>query len=422
MPIGEHAKGTEMRMQSIEGWRGITALLVVLFHIYVAHSLFYEEWLRYLAPVLELFFIISGFVMALGFGDKVTDTKSFVGYLIRRGGRIWPLHLAMLSLLLLIPLLRFVMQTPGDLFSGKLSLEALPYQLLLLQAWNPELALTWNHPSWTLSGEIAAYVLMGLIVWVARSEPLRWVLGLAMIAIAGTIFYQEMQATENYNVLSVSRAVTGFFVGFLLFYVWRRFPLKQARVAMVLEVVTAAGFVAILFWHPTGLSYFWCHAIYALLLYVYASDLGFMSRIMSTPPMMWLGKHSYAMYMFHGVVTTWIMLVVHFIEARIGVPLTDSVVVPGAPRVHAIVLPEQWMNDLLVVAYLGVVLIGGRIIYVVVEQPTRIYFTKLGKQVEANMGAAEKRPAPSLKGEPVSAETVNAPKAVHQRTDHRDPG
>ena len=131
-----------MRFEALDGWRGLTAVLVVLFHIYVLHSLFMLEWLRYMAPILEFFFIVSGFVMALGFGDKVTDTKSFIGYLVRRGGRIWPMHLAMLALLLLIPLLRFVLQTPGDLFSGKLSLEALPAQVFLLQTWTPEWALT----------------------------------------------------------------------------------------------------------------------------------------------------------------------------------------------------------------------------------------------------------------------------------------
>ena len=150
----------KVHLRALEGWRGVTALLVVLFHLYVAHTLFLQEWLRYLAPVLEFFFIISGFVMALGFSEKVKDGPTFWSFVVRRAGRVWPLHLSMLGLLLLIPLLRFILGTPGDIFSGKLSLEALPYQVLLLQTWSPKYALSWNHPAWTLTGELFAYLVI----------------------------------------------------------------------------------------------------------------------------------------------------------------------------------------------------------------------------------------------------------------------
>jgi hypothetical protein len=274
-----------MRLQALDGWRGLVAVLVILFHVYVLHTFFLAEWLRYLAPVLEFFFIVSGFVMALGFGDKVTDTKSFVGYIIRRGGRVWPIHLAMIGLLLLIPLLRFIMQTPGDLFSGQLTLESLPAQLLILQTWTPEYAMTWNYPSWTLSGEVFAYFLMGILVWVARKEPLRWVLGLMIIAVAGTFFYNAMMSSPNYNTVTVSRAVTGFFFGFLLYHAWRRYPLTNVRVAAVLEVVVVIACCLLFQWHPDGLAYFLFYPLFAALIYAYAGDNGLVSRFMcSSPP------------------------------------------------------------------------------------------------------------------------------------------
>jgi peptidoglycan/LPS O-acetylase OafA/YrhL len=404
-----------MRFEALDGWRGLTAVLVVLFHIYVLHSLFMLEWLRYMAPILEFFFIVSGFVMALGFGDKVTDTKSFIGYLVRRGGRIWPMHLAMLALLLLIPLLRFVLQTPGDLFSGKLSLEALPAQVFLLQTWTPEWALTWNHPAWTLSGETFAYLLMGILVWVARKEPLRWVLSLIIIAIAGSFFYTAMMNSPSYNTTTISRAVTGFFVGFLLFHVWRRFPLTNVRVAQVLEVVIAVGFFAFLQWHPSGPAYFLSYLLYGSLIYVYAGDLGFMSRLLSTPPLKWLGKYSFSIYMFHGVVTTWIMLVVHFIEARIGRQLTYSAPAPGVEQgVHVVDLGQPWMNDLLVAAYFIVVLIGGRIVYSVVEAPSRDYFKGLSIRMMKRMPAKEAAKQPEISGGIAPVAVAAAPEAPTQ--------
>ena len=380
-----------MRLQSLEGWRGLTAFLVILFHLYVAHFFFFAEWLRYLAPVLEFFFLTSGFVMALGFSDKVKNTRQFGAYMIRRVGRVWPLHLAMLGLLLLIPLSRLVLGTPGDLFSGKLSLEALPYQLFMLQTWRPEFALTWNHPAWTLTGEFFAYVLMALIVWFAPKERMRWVLALITIGVSLWFYWGAMQRSDSYNVTSVSRAVFAFFIGFLLYHVWRRFPLRDARVAQVLEIVSAAGFLAILFWHPSGAAYFLCHAVYVLMIYVYASDLGFCSKVMSTKPLLWLGKYSFSIYMFHGVVTTWLMLIVHAIEARSGMTLTASVPAPGAASVHLIDLPEAWMNNALLAGYIVFVLVGSWVVFHVVEQPSRQYFSRLGSQF-ARGGAEAPRP------------------------------
>ena len=101
-----------VQLRALEGWRGVTAMLVVLYHFHAAHTFFFHEWLRYLSPVLEFFFIVSGFVMALGFSEKVKDAPTFWAFIVRRAGRVWPLHLAMLGLLLLIPLVRFLTGSP----------------------------------------------------------------------------------------------------------------------------------------------------------------------------------------------------------------------------------------------------------------------------------------------------------------------
>ncbi len=86
--------------------------------------------------------------------------------------------------------------------------------------------------------------------------------------------------------------------------------------------------------------------------------------------------------MFHGVVTTWFLLVVRAVEVRGGVPLTSVVVTPTGHYARIVDLPQQWMDDLLVLGYFAVVLIGATFIYRWVEDPSRIYFAKLaGKKL-----------------------------------------
>lgn len=366
---------------ALEGWRGVSAMLVVLYHFYALHTFFLHEWLRFLSPILEFFFIISGFVMALGFSEKVTDAPSFWAFVVRRVGRVWPMHLAMLGLLLLIPLVRFLIDSPQP-FLGTLSLESLPYQIFALQTWWPELALTWNYPTWTLTGEMFAYLLMALVVLVSMNERTRWILGLLIIGIAAADYYDEMPRQGDYSTFTVSRAVMGFFIGFLLFHAWRRFPLRNRAVANGLEIGTIVAFVGLLQWHPTGITYFLSHALFAVVIYTYASDLGLISRLLSHPVFQWLGKRSFSIYMLHGVVTIWINLIVFAIEARAGIMLTEFVMNPHGHRSRVISLPEQWMNDAATLAYIAVVLLGGAVIYRWIEDPSRAYATKLSHQLQ----------------------------------------
>jgi peptidoglycan/LPS O-acetylase OafA/YrhL len=154
----------------------------------------------------------------------------------------------------------------------------------------------------------------------------------------------------------------------------------------VLEIGTVVGFVVLLHLHPTGPAYFIGHALFALVIYTFASDLGIVSSFLSLRVFQWLGSRSFSIYMFHGVVTTWIMLIVHAIEARIRKPLTDDIVAPGNIEVHVVMLPEQWMNDTLTLGYVVVVMLGASLIYRWVENPSRIYFSDLAGRMPKSPG------------------------------------
>jgi peptidoglycan/LPS O-acetylase OafA/YrhL len=219
-----------------------------------------------------------------------------------------------------------------------------------------------------------------------------------------------MRELPNYNTVSVSRAVTGFFIGFLLFHAWRRYPLRHRGIANVLEIGTVIGFVVLLNLHPTGPAYFIGHALFALIIYTFASDLGIVSRVLSLPVFQWLGSRSFSIYMFHGVVTTWIMLIVHAIEARIRTPLTADVIVPGDIKVHAVMLPKHWMNDALTLGYVAVVIIGASFIYRWVENPSRIYFSNLSSKMLKSPNRASD--PGTVRGVPRQSENDLAPAAA----------
>src|SRR5271155_5124721 len=141
------------RISSLDGMRGIAAIAVMMFHF----NIFFLPQARlpflgraYLS--VDLFFLLSGFVMAHVYGRELASNwrAHWPKLAIARFARIYPLFaLTMLAMTTIVSLsdtrLRFVS------FSGW----SLALQPFLLQQWS---GLSWNYPSWSISTEAEAYI------------------------------------------------------------------------------------------------------------------------------------------------------------------------------------------------------------------------------------------------------------------------
>ena len=115
---------------------------------------------------VDLFFVVSGFVIARQYFGRVNDAASIGRFLWRRLARIYPLHLATLA---------FYMALAGALHFGaartdnpaRYPLSDLPAQFLLLHAFIGE-RLTFNFPSWSLSAEMFCYLLFPAVALIAQ--------------------------------------------------------------------------------------------------------------------------------------------------------------------------------------------------------------------------------------------------------------
>src|SRR5258708_27828356 len=102
-----------MRFQALDGWRGIAALLVALYHSPFYGHLYGVPLVRNAYLFVDLFFVLSGFVISHAYADRLADGKSVLVFLIRRFGRLWPLHTAVLAAFIRIELLQFFGPRPG---------------------------------------------------------------------------------------------------------------------------------------------------------------------------------------------------------------------------------------------------------------------------------------------------------------------
>lgn len=176
-----------MYFRLFEFWRLIAALLIMLYHFSYngpAGTLWMVDWLERLSPLLDMFFIISGFLIVFTYGDRVTDRRSYTAYLIRRFARLYPLHL--ITFLFFLALGIFYHLGYVRAFGGaeRYDMAQIIPNLALVQAWGFSHELTFNFVSWSLSAEWFSYLLLPLILIANRLAGAKGLFALLVLWIA----------------------------------------------------------------------------------------------------------------------------------------------------------------------------------------------------------------------------------------------
>ena len=163
---------------------------------------------------VDLFFVVSGFVIARQYFDRVGDTASTGRFLWRRIARIYPLHLATLAFYVAIALALHSGVGKSD-NPARYPFSDLPAQLLLLHAFDGE-RLTFNFPSWSLSAEMFCYLLFPLVAALA-SRRKGLILALVVLPALANTLYVAFAGTEPWadwiNKGGAFRALPGFNLG-----------------------------------------------------------------------------------------------------------------------------------------------------------------------------------------------------------------
>lgn len=222
------ASGEVAESRALTGLRGVAASLVMAHHLYLKVGLDQHipmlQWgLRKGYLGVDLFFVLSGFVMSMVYGGRFARMRpgsgfAFLAFLVRRVARIWPLHAAVLAVVMLV---RWLL---GDPLPGlRLILE----NLALVQAWGHSTEI--NPPAWSISTEFMAYLLFPLLAMaVLRGRVGPW-LGLLAVAAGlalcmhlapplGPVRRGRLDIYFNFSPLPGVRCLAGFVMGMLA---WR---------------------------------------------------------------------------------------------------------------------------------------------------------------------------------------------------------
>ena len=296
------------KIDSLTGIRGIAALWVVFFHFrhsYGINNVVNFDWLvdkGYWG--VDFFFVLSGFVLSYNYFSKFNGPDFGFAYykrfLVKRLARIYPLHL---FTLVIHAILLFIGYKIGQeiVFHGRCGLDSAVGNILLVHAWGFFPSLTWNYPSWSISAEWFAYLIVLLvgIRYFPRVNRTYHVLTVAVMwgaLIVYTIYIGE--AISYLAANSLPRVTTEFLAGCLLYRIVPKD--HHSRWANLIFLIGFGGF-AILTQLPVKYEFLLLPlimlSIYSLWVGSSLGEVIFGNRIV-----VFLGEISYSIYLMHPTV------------------------------------------------------------------------------------------------------------------------
>jgi len=269
--------------RSVQAMRGVAALMIVLLHILIITGLTppaIEE--NFLSAGIDIFFVISGFVMVVATRGK---TIGFAGFMCARLERIVPLYwLAMLACLLLIAASgRGVIPPWREI--------ALAYAFIPYTDSNGEMT-PFLSLGWTLSYELYFYLAFGATLWLAWRRQL---LGLAAIFAVAILLRNVIGHTSAAAFRFTSPLPFEFLAGALLAHLTLG---RRLHAATGLALASAGAVLAVIL-SDRDLPRTICFGIPALFFVAGAVALEQKLASATLTPILLLGDASYSLYLSH---------------------------------------------------------------------------------------------------------------------------
>ena len=310
----------KMMLPTLTGVRGIAALAVLFYHIRGSMGFLPDGVIAWLAQgylAVDLFFVLSGFVLWWNYGAQFRDqgARAAPHFIIRRFARIFPLHIAILAAMALFALALLASgRDPGTHYA----FAQLPAHFLLVQNWGFGDQLLWNDPAWSISTEWAAYLLLAVTGgWLARLSIGPWTFPLAIAVLAaglGWWFSATGRASIGADIPATGllRCLVEFGMGILLCQWWSVQQGRRHARAIIHGTAFGLGTLGVLL-AATGLSQPAAIPLIMVAVVIVALQASTAPRpSLSGRIPQWLGDISYAVYLSHFFL--WILFKLFFID------------------------------------------------------------------------------------------------------------
>ncbi len=279
----------------LTGLRALAAIWVVCGH-FVTYETDLFPAVRFIAAPLkaaalgvDLFFVLSGFILSLNYVEKFArvDRKAYFRFLWMRLARIYPVHL--FTLLFLLAAVLAARHAHIQLsMPERLQPHSFVTNVFLVQIWNYKHPPSWNGPAWSISAEWFAYLLFPFFcsVFLLARSPCASLLG-AIAAFA--ILLGGFSMDINHPLFRVSfDFAAGCFIYRLYSLKWHpEWPWATIAIATVAATI---GFTYLAAAYHIDLENSWAAPMMGILIFALASSSRGLSRVLSMRPRSFSGR------------------------------------------------------------------------------------------------------------------------------------
>lgn len=336
-----------MRTATIQSFGGLRFVFVML--VFMSHYSWGDT------PMFDFggdcgvafFFMLSGFGLMNGYGDRAVDgsldTRRFV---LRRLRRIYPMHL--------VAMVFAAVAIPWSFVDAKADVAA----ILLLQSWSADAYFATNGPSWFLSTLIVLYLLFPLMARCVGRMSLRGavMLAVALLVLMTAVYaatacaHIDKDAATRWLYVFPPARIVDFLLGMVVFRLCRAaaprvvdLSTRTANALQTVSMVLTAALVPI--YYAVGIPWelgaiFWLPMAAVIAVFVLTDGKGLTARLMSSRILRCLGGISMEIFLLHVPVIT----ALHRLDAHLpfdigylgGLAVSLALTLPLAAAVHAL--------------------------------------------------------------------------------------
>ena len=286
--------------------RGIAIILVILYHNFNFIQYFNYGWLG-----VDLFFVLSGFLITNILLNSLTSENYFKNFYARRVLRIFPLYyFSLLLFLFIIPAIN------PSLLEMSYYKEHQVWFWTYLQNWpliikSDESGVALNH-YWSLAIEEQYYLLWPLIILLIKKPKRIFILCvLLLIVVIAARFYiwENKESYPAYQRAFLFTRIDGILIGSMLAAIYMiNIHLLRKYFTFFLLALTAINYLFYLYkknqspdfpvWAIAGFTTF--SLIFAIVVYeAVLKENRVVNYTLTNPVLRFLGKYSYGIYIFH---------------------------------------------------------------------------------------------------------------------------
>ena len=298
----------ETEIRTLTGLRGLAAMMVASYHFIqpgVQAIPGPAAFINHGYLCVDMFFVLSGFVMAYVYGrmfDRNVSWGSYGSFLVRRIARVYPIYLV--TTLGFFLLFWFGLTRRPDAIPDLLTTLAL--NLAMVQTWVG--FHSFNDPAWSISVEWAAYLLFPALVSVTLFGSRRLATATGVIAVISLVCLAYLLPTHITGAgngpldvyqpagLVLVRCLAEFSLGLLTY---RVSVLPSVRGWAGGRAATAATWLAFVVLMSVPGSDVLIVMTYPVMLLTLVHGRGWVARVFASPVAYTLGILWYSIYLLH---------------------------------------------------------------------------------------------------------------------------